>query len=76
MPAFRPGPVTAAQLAELRRLATWPGLPQPESSDYVEQRIREGLDVNTAYDLIGIYGQRIRRMGPVAAMAEAKRRAS
>lgn len=74
---FRHAPATEKQHEELRRLARWPGLPQPESSAYVEKRIKDGMDVNEAYGLIGTYGARIQAMkeaGPVVAMANEMKR--
>ena len=72
---FRPRPVTDAPLVRLRELATWPGLP-PEALDYVEKRIKDGLDVNEAYNLIGQYGARIQALkaDPVGAMAKEVKR--
>lgn len=71
---FRPNPATDTQLTEIRRLARWPGLPQPESIDYAEQRIQEGMTVTEAWTLIGVYGRRIRQIGPVEAMAAEQKR--
>ena|SRR5690606_24165690 len=64
---FRPGPATPAQLERLRELARTPGMPE-EMIAFVEQRIEAGLDVNTAYRIIGSLGRRAYKlMHPEAA---------
>lgn len=54
---FQPGPATPAQLERLRELARTPGMPEAALA-FVEQRIEAGLDVNTAYRIIGSFGLR------------------
>lgn len=55
-------PATEFQIQRLRELATWPGLPQPEASEYAERRIEQGLTKDQAYDLIRAYGGRIQQL--------------
>lgn len=62
---FRPNPATEAQLARIRELARWPGMPD-EARQWAEDQIDREPNVNEAYAIIGKLGKRVRalREGP------------